>query len=102
MISRLKRIFIVRLFLQVKMTTETPQTNMASVDSMKGAPRIGPDTHLIACVSSREQDGDEGDYRLGKSGADRRQHAADSTLTQMELPPEPLDAVARTARSRRG
>ncbi len=42
MISRLKLILIVRLFLQEKMSTETPQTKMARVESMKGAPRMAP------------------------------------------------------------
>ena len=42
MMVLLKRILRVRFFMAAKMRIETPHTNMASVESMNGAPRMAP------------------------------------------------------------
>ena len=77
----------------MKITTEMPHTNMARVDSMKGAPRMAPMPISSPATCPPRQDGDERDDRLRQGGAHRRQHAAHGALAQIELAPEPLDAV---------
>ena len=70
-----------------------PVTNIASVASMNGAPEDRADADLVRRLAGREQDGDDRDHRLGQRRADRRQDGSDRALGQLELAPEPLDAV---------
>ena len=70
-----------------------PVTNMASVESMNGAPRIAPTPTSLERFARREQDRDDRDHRLGQGRPDGRQDRADRALGQLELAPEPLDAV---------
>ena len=53
----------------------------------------GPDADRVRRLAGREQDGDDRDHRLGQGRADRGQDRADRALGQLELAPEPFDAV---------
>ena len=66
---------------------------MASVASMNGAPRIAPTPTSFGRLAGREQDRDDRDHRLRQRRPDRRQDRADGALGEVELAPEPLDAV---------
>ena len=84
--------------------TATPVTNMASVASMNGAPRMAPTPTLwpvseLAASRAREEDRDDRDHRLGQRRADGRQHGADGALGQVEVVAEPLDAVGEQLRA---
>ena len=73
--------------------TAIPVTNMASVDSMNGAPRIAPTPTSCDDAAGREQDRDDRDHRLGERGPDGRQDRPDGALGELQLAPDPLDAV---------
>ncbi len=78
--------------------TATPVTNMASVESMNGAPRIAPMPDVGRRRAAGEDDGDDRDHRLGQGRPDRRQDGADRPFGQVEVVAEPLDAVGEQLR----
>ena len=76
------------------MRTATPVTNIASVDSMNGAPEDRPDADAVRRLrAAAEEDRDDRDHRLRERRADGREDRADRALGELELPAEPLDAV---------
>ena len=78
-----------------------PVTNIASVESMNGAPRIAP-TPTACRLPRREDDGDDRDQCLGQCRADGGQHGPDRALAETELATQPLDAVGEELRAPRG
>ena len=52
-----------------------------------------PHPDSLARIAAREQDRDDRDHRLGHRRADRGEDGADGALGQVELAPDPLDAV---------
>ena len=80
--------------------TPTPVTNIASVESMNGAPRIAPDADAVRRLGAAAgQDRDDRDHRLGQRRADRGEDGPDGALGELELPAEPLDAVREQLRA---
>ncbi len=73
--------------------TAAPVTNIASVASMSGAPRIAPTPMPCECGLLPKSDGDDRDHRLGQRRPDRGEDRADRALGQVQLPAEPLDPV---------
>ena len=73
--------------------TATPVTNMASVASMNGAPRIAPTPTSLDDAPAENRIAMIGIIVSGQRRPDRREHGPDGTLGQAELEPEPLDAV---------
>ena len=73
--------------------TATPVTNMASVASMNGAPRMAPMPTSSLVSAPPAEDGHDRDHRLGQGRADGGQDGADRALGQVQLAAHPLDAV---------
>ena len=53
----------------------------------------GPDADLARGHAAAEQNRDQRNHRLRQRRTDGRQHRPDRSLAQLELMPEPLDAV---------
>ena len=66
---------------------------MASVASMNGAPRIAPIPISADAVPPAKTIAMSGIIVSGRAVPDRREDAADGALGEVELLPEPLDAV---------
>ncbi len=76
------------------MSTATPVTNIASVESMNGAPRIAPTpTPCDASEPPPKRIAMIGIIVSGSAVPDGREDRADRALGELELPAEPLDAV---------
>ena len=71
----------------------SPVTNIASVESMNGAPRIAPTPTSCDDAPVAKRIAMIGIIVSGQRGADRGEDRADGALGQLELAPEPLDAV---------
>ena len=56
-------------------------------------PEDRADADLVRRLAGREQDRDDRDHRLGQGRPDRREDGPDGALGELELAPEPLDAV---------
>ena len=81
------------------MTIAMPVTNIASVESMNGAPRMAPTPTAcdalgrVAAQEDRPEDRDDRDERLRHGRGHGREDAADGALREVQLVAEPLDAV---------
>ena len=93
MISRLKRTFMVRLFLSVKMTTEMPHTKMARVDSMKGAPRMAPMPISSPALPPEMRIAMSGMMVSGSAVPTAASTLPTAPSPRLQLAAEPLDAV---------
>ena len=71
-----------------------PVTNIASVDEHERRAEDRPDADVVGrLAAAAEDDRDDRDHRLGQRGADGGEDRPDRALGQLELAPEPLDAV---------
>ena len=74
-------------------------TNIASVESMNGAPRIAPTPISSDDCAGREDDRDDRDQGLGERRTDRGEHGADGPFRQVQGATEPLDPVGEQLRA---